>query len=155
MQIVDVHGLLRGLESELISRPVDVSTLYAATRHPGREAVVVVITAVNFAGIGSGCGQFNGGRTSEFAGTQHQRIVQHAALLQVHQKRGDSLIAFAGQLAMAIFQIVVAIPGLTGTMPELHETDAPLQQPAGNQQLARLHSLAVHLPDGLWVHPES
>src|SRR5438874_876974 len=41
------------------------------------------------------------------------------------------------------------VPGLAVAMPELDEADSALQKPAGRQQLPRMNSGTVHLPDRL------
>ena len=49
--------------------------------------------------------------------------------------------------AMVDFQIVVAVPWLSGAVPNLHESHAALDQPPGNEQLPRLHAGPVHVAD--------
>ena len=39
----------------------------------------------------------------------------------------------------------MAVPGLAGAVPHLHEAHAALEQPAGDHHLPRLHAFAVHL----------
>ena len=49
VQVVDVDAVFDGFEAELVGRAVDVSAADAAAGHPHREAVVVVVAAVDFA----------------------------------------------------------------------------------------------------------
>ncbi len=51
---------------------------------------------------------------------------------------------------MVGLDVVVAVPGLACAVPNLNEAYPTLQQPPGDHHLARLHSLAVHLPDAFW-----
>ena len=51
VQIVDVDLVLDGGEAELVGRAVDVPALDAAAGQPHREAVVVVVAAVDLAGV--------------------------------------------------------------------------------------------------------
>ena len=50
---------------------------------------------------------------------------------------------------MVRLEIVVTVPGLPGAVPDLHESHTALKQAARNEQLSRLHALAVHLADFL------
>ena len=51
VQIVDVHRLFLGGETELVRRPVNRAALHAAARQPDGEPVVVMVAAVLLAGI--------------------------------------------------------------------------------------------------------
>ena len=53
------------------------------------------------------------------------------------------------QLAVADFEVVVAVPRLALAVPDLHEPHAALDQPPGDQHLPRLHAGAVHVADRL------
>src|SRR5262245_48969396 len=75
VQIVDVDFVFDGRKSELIRRAVDIAATDAATRQPHAEAVVVVIAAIDLAGIGAGLGQLNGWRAAEFTAPDHERVL--------------------------------------------------------------------------------
>ena len=49
LQVVDVDGIHLRLEAELVRRVIDGAAFHAAAREPGREAVVVVVAAVDLA----------------------------------------------------------------------------------------------------------
>ena len=49
LEVVDVDGIHLGLDAELVRRAIDGAALHAAAREPRREAVVVVVAAVDFA----------------------------------------------------------------------------------------------------------
>ena len=51
VQVVDVDLVLDRLEAELVGRAVDVAALDAAAGQPHGEAVVVVVAAVDLAGV--------------------------------------------------------------------------------------------------------
>ena len=44
--------------------------------------------------------------------------------------------------------VVVMVPGLPGSVPQLHHADSALEQTPGNQRLPAVHGVAVHGPDG-------
>ena len=69
MQVVHVDTVLDRLESEVVGGAMDMTAFDAAAGQPGREAIVVVIPTVDLAGVGSGLGQFDGGRATELAAT--------------------------------------------------------------------------------------
>ena len=112
VQVVDVDRVLDGLEAELVGRAVDVAALDAAAGQPHREAVVVVVAAVDLAGVGARVRQLDRRRAAELAAPDHQRVVEQAALLQVGEQRGDGLVALAGQLAVVDLDVVVVVPRL-------------------------------------------
>src|SRR5205823_2534038 len=72
MQIVNVNFVLGGLESELIGRTMHVTTLDAAPSHPHGEPIMVVIPAIDLAGIGTGRGQFHRWSAAEFTAPNNQ-----------------------------------------------------------------------------------
>ena len=121
----------------------------AAAGHPHGEAVMVVVAAVHLPLVGAGRGELDGRRAAELASPDHQRVVEHSALLQICEKRRDRPVALVGQLAMAGRQVVVVVPGLAVAVPELHKADPALEQPASRQKLAGVHARAVHRADRL------
>jgi hypothetical protein len=52
-----------------------------------------------------------------------------------------------GELAMIHLDVVVVVPRLALSMPHLHEAHAALHEPARDQNLPRLRSFTVHLPN--------
>ena len=68
-----------------------------------------------------------------------QRLVPQAGALQVGDQRGDRLVGLAGVQLVVGDAVVVAVPGVLDVPAagvELHEADALLEQPAGDQALA-------------------
>ena len=72
-----------GREAEFVGGAVDVAAFDAAAGQPHGEAVVIVVAAVDLAGIRAGLRQFDGGRAAEFAAPDDERVLEHAALLEI------------------------------------------------------------------------
>ena len=85
MQIVHMDFLLDGLEAEFVSRAVNISATDAAACQPRREAVMVVVAAVNLAFVGSRRRQFDSRRSAELAAADDERLLQQATLLEILQ----------------------------------------------------------------------
>ncbi len=167
VQVVNVDFVFDGLEAEFVRGAMDVSAARAAAGQPHGEAVVVVIAAVDLAGVRSGCRQFHGRRAAELTPPDHQRFLQQAALLQVRQQGPNGLVGFLGEPAVVHFNVIVVVPRLPRPVPDLDEAHALFDQAPGNQQLARLGALAVHFANvfglardiervgGIHLHPVS
>ena len=56
VKIVDVHAIFDGLETEFVSSAINLSALDAAAGQPHREAPVIVIPAIDLAGVRARCG---------------------------------------------------------------------------------------------------
>ena len=143
VQVVNVDLVFDGLEAELVGRAVDVAALDAAAGQPHREAVVVMVAAVHLALIRARSRQLDGRRAAELAAPDDQRVVEHPALFQILQEGADGLVALPAQLAMTGLEVVVIVPGLSLTVPELDEPHAPLQQPPCGQERSGVNARAV------------
>ena len=75
----------------------------------------------------AGRGQLDGRRAAELASPKDQRLVEQSPLLEIRQQCADRLVALARQPLM-IGYVVVRIPRLPGSVPDLHESDAALVQ---------------------------
>ena len=73
------------------------------------------------------------GRAAEFAAPDDERVVEHAALLEVADERGDRLVHAADALGVGALEVVVAVPAAA---EDLHEAHAFLHEPAREQALA-------------------
>src|SRR3954447_4081554 len=133
-----MHRIFGGFESKFVGCPMNIAAPHAPAGEPHSEPVMIVVPAIDLARVCTRGGKLDRGRASEFTAPNHQRILEHATLLQVSQERANRLIALTGQLPVILLQVVVIVPWLAGAMPDLDESDAALQQPAGNQQLPRL-----------------
>ena len=70
MQVMDIHPVFDGVNSDVIGRTVSQSPLDTAPRHPDRKPGMVVIPTL---------GSLGGGSATEFAPPQDQGLVQHSA----------------------------------------------------------------------------
>ena len=95
VQVVHARGVLDGFEAELVGGAIDGAAADSAAGHPHGEAVRVVIAAELGLAVAA---ELDGRRAAEFAAPDHERVVEHSALLQVGQQRGDRLIDLLGQL---------------------------------------------------------
>src|SRR5262249_36951526 len=77
VEVVDVGGLINGVEADLVGSTVGDAALDPTPGHPGREAPGVVVAAV---------AALAHGRAAEFAAPDHERAVEQAAALQVFQQ---------------------------------------------------------------------
>src|SRR5688572_1500315 len=94
-------------------------------------------------------GQFDGRRAAEFTAPDYERIVQHAALLEICQQGSDRLIELPAQPPVVLLDLVMVVPGLTRAVPELYIAHAALQQPAGNERLPTMNAGAIQVLDVL------
>ena len=69
-------------------------------------------------------------RAAELAAPDHERVVEHAALLEVGDQGGAGLVGRLAQLAHVLVDAVVEVPV---AVVELNEPHAALGQPAGQQ----------------------
>ena len=65
------------------------AALHAAAGQPHGEAVVVVVAAVDLAGVGALLRQLDRGRAAELAAPDDQRVVEQPALLEIREQRAD------------------------------------------------------------------
>ena len=125
VQVVDVDDVLDGVVAELVGRAVGDAALDAAAGQPDREALDVVVAAV----------ALGHRRAAELAAPDDQRVVEHAALLQVlDQRRRAAWSTSLAVPAMSLLDVAVVVPV---AVVELDEPHAALGQPAGQQAVGR------------------
>src|SRR5688572_14915475 len=107
--------------------------------------MMIVIAPVDLTGVRAWGRQLNGWRAPKLATPNHQRFVEHATLLQILQQRADCLVSVLRELPMVHFNVIVVVPWLTPTMPNLHEPPSALDEPPRDQGVPRLRRLPVHL----------
>ena len=95
VQVVDVDLLLDRLEAEFVGGAVDVAAAHAAAGQPHREAVVIVVAAVDLAGVAPGVGSSTVGVRPNSPPQMTSVSSKQAALLEVLEQRGDGLVALA------------------------------------------------------------
>ena len=122
VQVVDVHAAFDGAHAELVRGAVCKTALDAASGHPHGETVVVVVSTGLLGGdVRRGC-------PAKFSTPQNERLVQHAARLQVRQQRGNRLVALEGLRPM-IENIGVIVSRDVRCHRKLHDADTSLRQP--------------------------
>src|SRR5260370_17650959 len=95
---------------------------------------------------------FDHGRSAKFAAPDHERIVEHAALLEVFDQRGTRLVGVFTVLLEIMLQIAVLVPRF---VEKLHKAHAAFQEPPGEQAVVgeawfpRLSPYLAHIPLGL------
>src|SRR5579862_5511573 len=127
VNVVYVYRLLSRTHADLVGAPDILAALGAASRHPHGEAPRIVVTAV---------AQFIEWRTSELSAPDHQRILQHAAGLEVGQESGDRLVRRPAPFPVIFLDMLVSVPTAPGSRIQLHKTDSPLDQSARHQAIS-------------------
>ena len=112
----------RDVEAELVGLAERDARLDAAAGQPHREGVGVMVAAVVAA--------LHHRRAAEFAAPDDERVVEQPALLQIRDQRGAGLVGVLAVLLEILDEVAVLVPRL---VEELHEADAALDQPAGEQ----------------------
>ena len=111
----------------VVGAAVGEAGLDAAAGEPDREAARMMVAAV----VGRGERALRVRRAAELAAPDDERVVEHAALLEVDDQRGGGLIGFARTgWRMPSGRVAVVVPAL---VVELDEAHAALGQPAGEQ----------------------
>src|SRR5215472_10658899 len=100
-----IHRIADRVEGEVVSFAEGNARLYASARHPHGKAAWVMIASI----VGGGQLALAIHSASEFSAPDHQRVIQHPALLQVLDQGGGRLIHcfalprdFLGQVTMLI-----------------------------------------------------
>src|SRR5262245_31607048 len=78
VEITDVDWVLHDVVREIVGFAVHGAALEAAARHPHREAPRMMVAAIVLHGKAS----LRVNRAAKFAPPHHERLVEHAALLQ-------------------------------------------------------------------------
>ena len=74
-------------------------------------------------------------RAAELGGPDDERVVEHAALLQVGEQRGDRLVDVLGERGVLV-HVAVRVPVARGAgVDQLDETHAALGEPARDEAL--------------------
>jgi len=115
VQVVHVQAILDRPQPELVGRADRLTATDAAPRHPHREPGRVVIAAIPLLGHR---------RATEFATPDDERLVEHPALLEVAEQRGDRLVGLLAQLGVILFDARVRVPFAAGAMIDLDEPHA-------------------------------
>ena len=93
VQVVDVDRIFNRCPANLVGLSVNLAAANAATRHPQAECIGMVVSpGVLFVAAPV----FGQGGPAEFAGADHQGLVQHPALFEVVDQSRDRLVEHAG-----------------------------------------------------------
>lgn len=143
VQVVDVHVLavFDGFVTEFVGAAPGEAAFHAAASHPDGESQNMMVAAGALAHWGA----------AKFTAPYHQRVVEHAALLQVLHKCRRSFIHVHRGVGHVFRDIVVMVPR---AMIKLHETRAAFDEAAGHQTIRREAAVAgmldaVHVERGL------
>ena len=142
MEVVHRHHILLCLEAKVIRGAVDGAAFDTSTRHPHREAVRIMIAAL------ARPRQLNHWRTAKLTSPNHKSVLQHPTLLEVTEKRSDWLINLLRQ-GSVLPDVIVVVPRLTCTLPDLHHPDTALHKAARCQNRPCESAITVRIPDRL------
>src|ERR1044071_2201206 len=144
VQVVDVHLVLDGFETELVGCAENRAALDPATGQPHAETVGIMVPAhLGLARVV----QLHGWRPAEFTAENDKRVLEHAALLEILEQGADRLVDLLRESAVGFLDILVIVPRLAGPMPELDEAHSFFQQAPGDEDLPRVDALAVQGPN--------
>src|SRR5262249_62287581 len=112
-----VVALLHRVEADLVGGAVHDAALDAAAGQPGAEALRVVVAAV----------ALGARRAAELRAPDDQRVLEHAALLEVLEQAGDRLVHLGRQGAVVALDAGVGVPGPAPPAPvgDLHQPAPP------------------------------
>ena len=128
VEIVGVHGVDNGFETDLIGGAVGDAAFHAATGEEGGEGPVVMFAP-------GGVGLVVEGSAAELGGPHHKRVIQHAPTLEVGEQPVNGSVDLLGE-ALVVHHVAVAVPVAGGAgVNELDEPHAALGQPPGGEAL--------------------
>ena len=124
MQVVHRHHVFHGVVTQFIGRAIGHPTLDPPTGKPDRVTLDVMVPSV----------PLGHRRPPKLAGQHHQRVLEHVALLEVHQQGPGALVHQLARLDTGCLDPPVMVPA---AVIELDKPDAPLHQSAGEQAVCR------------------
>src|SRR5882762_80526 len=135
-----MDAVVRGVESELVGFAQCESWFHAASSHPHRETIGVMIAAI--------VASLHHRRASKFPAPDDERVLQKSALLQVFDQCGTGLIGLFALGFKTAHQSSMVIPGF---MKNLDKTHSMLDQSSREQATIRKGRLAglgaIHVED--------
>jgi len=134
VQVVQVNTIVNGPQTDLVRRADGLAAFHAATSHPYREAIRIVV-APRAATIDCRAA-IDSRAAAELATPDYQRRIEQTAGLQIGEQPGDSFVGL-GRSGLVIFvalDVTIPVVGvLPVAAPYLHETDAAFHQAARQQ----------------------
>ena len=98
LQVMHVHGVILGIEAEVIRRAETRAGLNASPCHPDRVGLAVVVASVFFA-IGTALGVRG---PAEFTAPDDEGVIKHATLFEVLDERGGGLVDIASHFRQKV-----------------------------------------------------
>lgn len=145
MKIVNVDAILNRFEAKIVSGAMYVAAAHTAAGQPGSKSIVVVVATIDLALIGALFWQFDGGCATQFTPPHHERLFQHAALFEITQQGVYTAVALPRQSTVPGFNIVVIVPGLPCSVPDLNIAHAMFDQPPLDYRWNRhFHASGTH-----------
>ncbi len=126
VQIVNMHRFLDDVVTEVVRHTVRQALLHSGSGHQYGEAARMMVAAV----VRVGHAALRIDRSTELAAPDDQRIIQQAALFQVSDQCGSSLIGVAALAFDRIRQAAVVIPA---HVKQLHKPNITFSQSASQQ----------------------
>src|SRR5712691_10211139 len=110
MHVMHRDTILDGVIAKFVGRSVTHAWLETAAGEPHREAGQMMISAV----------ALSHRRATELRAEHDDRVLEHVALLEIEDQRGDALIDFLGRAGDMIFHRTVMIPVAVIKLNEPH-----------------------------------
>ena len=148
LKIMDVDRVFDHVNAVIIRFSIGETGANTASRKPIGETIRVVVSTVilrcQFA--------LAINRSSKFTAPNDQCLVEHTALLQVHQQCGCCLVCIAALRFDAVGRVSMSIPA---SVVKLDETNTAFGQPACEQTVVRIFANlrrlgAIHVQNALW-----
>src|SRR5205823_4613557 len=106
VQVVDMDGVADDVVAEVVGLAVGQAALDAAASQPDREAAAVMVAPIVV--FGQRALAVDG--APELPAPDHERVVEQAALFEVLDERGGSLIRITALAANLHRQVAVLVP---------------------------------------------
>src|SRR5262252_10751865 len=135
VQVMNVDLVLNGLCAERIRGAIHGSAFHAAASKPDTERFIVMIAAGIVVAIAVARH-----RTPEFSAPDNEGAVKEPTLLEVRKQGGGRRINLGSACRKAVIDVFVMIPA---ARPDLHKSDAPLDETPRDQQLTPLWCVAI------------
>src|SRR5579864_2982251 len=103
MEIVDRDRVLGHVVTEFVALAEPCARLEAGPGHEDREGQRMMIAALS-------PNSLRNRRAAEFSGPQHQRVFEHATLLQVFEQPRERLIEYHSLLAVIFDNVFMRVP---------------------------------------------
>ena len=139
LQVMNVDAILGDVKADLIALAVGYARLNAATSHPEREGVGVMVATPAWSIVEVALDE---GSAPEFSAPDHEGVIEQAALLEIGDEAGGRLVGVVALVVEFRGEGVVLIPTC---VHQLHKTGAALDEAAGEKAVACEGAGFVHL----------